>query len=104
MPTVTTIGLDIAKSAFQVHGVDAGGTDMPPLRARMSEIIEAIGFGDDENTAFWDRQTGQVMVIPDADSAAGDESLAADAPEDRPGGLLTLRALRSTLLPLGSPQ
>jgi hypothetical protein len=25
MQTVTTIGLDIAKSAFQVHGVDAGG-------------------------------------------------------------------------------
>jgi transposase len=25
MQTVTTIGLDIAKSVFQVHGVDAGG-------------------------------------------------------------------------------
>ena len=25
MQTVTTIGLDIAKSAFQVHGVDAAG-------------------------------------------------------------------------------
>ena len=25
MPTVTTIGLDIAKSVFQVHGVDAAG-------------------------------------------------------------------------------
>ena len=25
MQTITTIGLDIAKSAFQVHGVDAGG-------------------------------------------------------------------------------
>jgi transposase len=25
MPTVTTIGLDIAKSVFQVHGVDAEG-------------------------------------------------------------------------------
>jgi transposase len=25
MHTVTTIGLDIAKSVFQVHGVDAGG-------------------------------------------------------------------------------
>ena len=23
MPTITTIGLDIAKSVFQVHGVDA---------------------------------------------------------------------------------
>jgi hypothetical protein len=25
MQTVSTIGLDIAKSVFQVHGVDAGG-------------------------------------------------------------------------------
>ncbi len=25
MQTVTTIGLDIANSVFQVHGVDAGG-------------------------------------------------------------------------------
>jgi hypothetical protein len=25
MQTITTIGLDIAKSAFQVHGVDATG-------------------------------------------------------------------------------
>jgi transposase len=25
MQTITTIGLDIAKSFFQVHGVDAGG-------------------------------------------------------------------------------
>jgi transposase len=25
MQTITTIGLDIAKSIFQVHGVDAGG-------------------------------------------------------------------------------
>jgi transposase len=26
MQTVTTIGLDIAKSVFQIHGVDAAGT------------------------------------------------------------------------------
>ena len=25
MQTMTTVGLDIAKSVFQVHGVDAGG-------------------------------------------------------------------------------
>ena len=28
MQTITTIGLDIAKSVFQVHGVDAGGQVM----------------------------------------------------------------------------
>jgi transposase len=30
MQTVTTIGLDIAKSVFQVHDVDAGGMDAIP--------------------------------------------------------------------------
>jgi hypothetical protein len=30
MQTVTTIGFDIAKSVFQVHGVDAGGGGYPP--------------------------------------------------------------------------
>ena len=31
MQTITTIGLDIAKSVFQVHGVDAAGqSDHPP--------------------------------------------------------------------------
>ncbi len=29
MQTITTIGLDIAKSVFQVHGVDAAGTGRP---------------------------------------------------------------------------
>ena len=30
MQTVTTIGLDIAKSVFQVHGIDAEGNDISP--------------------------------------------------------------------------
>jgi hypothetical protein len=29
MQTVSTIGLDIAKSVFQVHGVDANGVHRP---------------------------------------------------------------------------
>jgi hypothetical protein len=32
MQTVTTIGLDIAKSVFQVHGVDAEDTHRPNTR------------------------------------------------------------------------
>ena len=37
MQTVTTIGLDIAKSVFQVHGIDAeGGAQKPPLPARVN--------------------------------------------------------------------
>ena len=34
MQTVTTIGLDIAKSVFQVHGVDAAGAWRPWRKPR----------------------------------------------------------------------
>ena len=30
MTTITTIGIDLAKKAFQVHGVDADGTQGAP--------------------------------------------------------------------------
>jgi transposase len=43
MQTVTTIGLDIAKSVFQVHGVDAGGqvvnVDRHGLAAWLTEVL-----------------------------------------------------------------
>ena len=36
MQTVTTIGLDIAKSVFQVHGVDGGGqVVLPPAEVAL---------------------------------------------------------------------
>jgi transposase len=31
MQTITTIGLDIAKSVFQVHGIDAEGKVIIPV-------------------------------------------------------------------------
>ena len=34
MQTITTIGLDIAKSVFQVHGIDVEGTKVQPPGAR----------------------------------------------------------------------
>jgi hypothetical protein len=36
MQTVTTIGLDIAKSVFQVHGVDAEGNVLRLSRSSLS--------------------------------------------------------------------
>ena len=33
MQVITTLGLDIAKSVFQVHGVDAGWTAAAPAYA-----------------------------------------------------------------------
>jgi transposase len=39
MQTVTTIGLDIAKSVFQVHGVDAAGNVIEPAQAPLRFAI-----------------------------------------------------------------
>jgi transposase len=39
MQTVTTIGLDIAKSVFQVHGVDADGQVVIRRRLKCRQVI-----------------------------------------------------------------
>jgi transposase len=39
MQTVTTIGLDIAKSVFQVHGVDAEGNVLIRRRLRRRYVL-----------------------------------------------------------------
>jgi transposase len=39
MQTITTIGLDIAKSVFQVHGVNAGGEMV--IRRQIASIAVA---------------------------------------------------------------
>lgn len=40
MSEVTTIGLDIAKHVFQVHGVDAHGAVVIRRRLRRSEVLD----------------------------------------------------------------
>jgi transposase len=44
MQTVTTIGLDIAKSVFQVHGVDAAGQVV--IRRRLKRWFGAVAVGN----------------------------------------------------------
>ena len=39
MPTVTTIGFDIAKSVFQVHGVDAAGEVVIRRQLKRSSVL-----------------------------------------------------------------
>jgi transposase len=41
MQMITTIGLDIAKSVFQVHGIDAAGqvVNPPPAKAPFCAVI-----------------------------------------------------------------
>ena len=43
MKQVTTIGLDIAKSVFQVHGVDAAGQSVLRQRLSRSRVLEFFG-------------------------------------------------------------
>ena len=40
MGEVSTIGLDIAKSIFQIHGVDADGVVMIRKRIRRAKLLE----------------------------------------------------------------
>jgi hypothetical protein len=42
MQAVTTIGLDIAKSVFQVHGVDAAGNVIVRRLRRHSSIADGL--------------------------------------------------------------
>ena len=41
MGEVTTIGLDLAKHVFQVHGVDAGGTTVLRKQLRRGQLLAA---------------------------------------------------------------
>ena len=40
---VTTIGLDLAKQVFQVHGIDAEGMVVLRRRLRRSEVVKFLG-------------------------------------------------------------
>jgi transposase len=39
MQTITTVGLDIAKSVFQVHGVDAGGQVVIRRQLKRRQVV-----------------------------------------------------------------
>jgi transposase len=39
MQTITTIGFDIAKSVFQIHGVDAGGQVLIRRQLKRSQVL-----------------------------------------------------------------
>ena len=43
MQTITTIGLDIAKSVFQVHGVDAGGQGVIRRQLKRRYVLACKG-------------------------------------------------------------
>jgi len=64
MQTVTTIGLDIAKSVFQVHGVDENGKPVIRRQLRRSRVLEffkklppcLIGIEACASSHYWARE------------------------------------------------
>jgi transposase len=64
MGEVSTIGLDIAKSVFQVHGVDAGGAVVIRKRISRAKLLEffaslpacLVGIEACPTADYWSRQ------------------------------------------------
>ena len=75
---VTTIGIDLAKSVFQLHGVDAAGTVVFRKKLRRSAVLAflrdlpscLIGLEACATSHFWAREIGalghEVRLIPPA--------------------------------------
>ena len=64
MQSVTTIGLDIAKSVFQVHGVDAAGQVIIRRQLKRRYMLVSVRrcshhrLGGDIGTSTWPVSTG----------------------------------------------
>jgi transposase len=66
MGEVSTIGLDIAKSVFQIHGVDAGGAVVIRKRISRAKLLELfaslpaclVGIEACPTAHYWSRQLG----------------------------------------------
>jgi hypothetical protein len=69
MQTVTTIGLDIAKPVFQVHGIDAEGKVVIRRQLKRRYVL-----------AFFQKLTNELIYLnkPGAGNLAGAAGVAAD--------------------------
>lgn len=78
MAEITTIGLDIAKQVFQVHGVDASGSIVMRRQLRRSEVLKffgslapcLVGMEACGSSHYWAREVGalghRVRLLPPA--------------------------------------
>src|SRR5262249_24352643 len=76
MSEITTIGLDLAKHVFQVHGVDAHGTTVLRKRLRRGQVLAfftriprcVIGLEACATAHYWSRELGalghEVRLMP----------------------------------------
>ena len=61
MGTITTIGLDIAKSVFQVHGIDAAG-EVVVRRRTPSAFALAVAKADANIGPAVSRDSGAIVI------------------------------------------
>jgi len=72
MQTVATIGLDIAKSIFQVHGVDAGGQVVIRRRLKRRYVLAffqklppcLVGIEACASSHYWSRELEAIGTNP----------------------------------------
>jgi transposase len=76
---IITIGIDLAKSVFQIHGVDAGGLQSPcRKKLRRAEVLKffeghlppcLVGMEACATAHFWAREIGAAWSRRAADAA-----------------------------------
>jgi transposase len=74
MQTITTIGLDIAKSVFQVHGVDVQGKVIIRRQLKRRYVLAffqklppcLIGIEACASSHYWSRERHTVRLMPPA--------------------------------------
>lgn len=78
MSDVVTVGLDLAKNVFQVHGVDGGGRVVLRRRLRRAEVLKLfnslspclVGMEACASSHYWAREIGrlghEVKMMPPA--------------------------------------
>jgi transposase len=76
MSEITTIGLDLAKNVFQVHGIDAQGTTVLRKRLRRGQVLAffsrisrcVVGLEACATAHYWARELGalgyEVRLMP----------------------------------------
>ena len=81
MSEITTIGLDLAKHVFQVHGIDAQGTTVLRKRLRRGQVLAffsriprcVVGLEACATAHYWARELGalghEVRLMPAIDCA-----------------------------------
>ena len=77
MTTITTIGIDLAKKVFQVHGVDADGKVVVARKLRRKEVLAffaklapcLVGMEACGSAHYWAREIAKLGHTREADAA-----------------------------------